>query len=322
MDITKVSDNQTQCANLVLSDKKRHGIIDGGHTFRQIIESKEWPKNDVPKFVQIEVITNVSHIEYLADARNMSVAVDPKSMEELRGSFESLKNVINNITIGDNRFIERVAFKQNEFWEEENVNAIDAHEIVAIVNMFNPNLYNPLTNSHPIQSYTGKEVSLSKFIKLDGRTNQEGDKAFRDKVVNEMAPIIPDIFRLWDTIECGFPDAAKDLKRKYGTKPYSNYGNPKVKKVALFSNKTLEYSVPRGIMYPVVGAFRSLVERDETTGLLRWSHNPFDAWQKAKAFIVETIIDNSETYSHSPEHIGKSKIIWDNLYMFVRHNAK
>ena len=48
------------------------------------------------KYVQVEVITSFDSIEELAEARNNSVAVDDKSIEELRGTFDPIKRIIEN----------------------------------------------------------------------------------------------------------------------------------------------------------------------------------------------------------------------------------
>ncbi|MDZ7543821.1 AIPR protein, partial [Clostridium perfringens] len=131
----------------------------------------------------------------LAEARNTSVAVDDKSIEELKGSFDCIKEIIQNQKIGTDKYFDRIAFKQNEYWgDKEKTNVIDVREIIAIMNMFNPYLYNPNEPTHPIQSYTGKEVSLKKFLKLapEDAKNKDGDVNFRNKVVKNMRNIIPD----------------------------------------------------------------------------------------------------------------------------------
>ncbi len=58
----------------------------------------------------------------------------------------------------------------NEHYSE-NVAIIDVREVITILNMFNQNLY-PIVgqqglsgDSQPIQSYTGKEASLKRFLK-------------------------------------------------------------------------------------------------------------------------------------------------------------
>ncbi|TJX12673.1 AIPR protein [Tissierella creatinini] len=308
-------DNKTNCIELVLSDNQRHGIIDGGHTYKIIISQQDNIKLD--KYVNFEVITHVSHIELLAEARNTSVAVDDKSIEELKGSFDCIKEIIQSDIIGEDKYYDRIAFKQNEFWGGEEKNIIDVREIIAIMNMFNPYLYDPSVAAHPIQSYTGKEVSLKKFLKLspDNEKSKDGNVEFRNNVVMKMKALIPDIFLLWDTIEKEFPQVSKDINRRYGSKKYSNYDNDKIKKVSLFSNEELEYTMPKGIMYPCVGAFRALVSKNKKTGECSWGLDPFKVWEEKKESIVTIILDNSRTAAgDSPDQIGKSSLIWDALY--------
>lgn len=315
--------NKSNEVELVLSDTQNHGIIDGGHTFKIIIEEQRNETISSEKYVSIEVITQVSHIETLAEARNTSVAVDDKSIEELKGSFDCIKNIIQNQKIGTDKYFERIAFKQNAYWgDKEKTNVIDVREIIAILNMFNPYLYNPDEATHPIQSYTGKEVSLKKFLKLapEDSKNKDGDvdsrnKDFRNKVIENMSAIIPDIFLLWDVIEKEFPEVSKDLNRKYGSKKYSNYSNNKINKVSLFSNEELLYTIPKGIMYPCLGAFRALIKQNKDTGECSWALNPFKVWNDKKESIVSMILDNSRSVaSDSPDQIGKSALIWDSLY--------
>ena len=57
-----------------------------------------------------------------------------------------------------------------------------------------------------------------------------------------------DIFKLWDDIEVNFAKVSKELNRRYGSKPYSNYGKDNVKKISMFSNVEMDYTVPKGIM--------------------------------------------------------------------------
>ena len=310
--------NKTNEVELVLSDSQNHGIIDGGHTFKIIIEQQEKKNIECEKYVGLEVITQVSHIEALAEARNTSVAVDDKSIEELKGSFDCIKGIIENQKIGIDKYYDRIAFKQNEYWgDKEKTNIIDVRELIAIINMFNPYLYDPSNPTHPIQSYTGKEVSLKKFLKLTpaGSKIKDGDANFRNKVIENMEKVIPDIFLLWDVIEKEFPQVSKDLNRKYGSKKYSNYNNNKVKKVSMFSNESLEYTIPKGIMYPCLGAFRALIKQNQKTGQCTWAIDPFKVWEDKKENIVSMILDNSKTVAgDSPDQIGKSALIWDSLY--------
>ncbi|MBQ9790696.1 MAG: AIPR family protein [Clostridia bacterium] len=308
--------NKTDEAEIVLSDHEKHGIIDGGHTFKIVCQNKD-KIEETEKFVSIEFIENFDIIENLAEARNTSVAVDDSSMEELRGSFDCFKNIFETHTIGGDNYFKRIRFKQNEHRYDENIsNIIDIKEIIAITNMFNPYLYCPSEAVHPIQSYSGKEVSLRRFLKVADQIVPPAERTNkRNEIIMNMSDVIKDVLALWDTIEREFPEVSKDINRKYGSKKYSNYKNDAITKISLFSNKNLDYTVPKGIIYPCLGAFRALIEQDKSTGKVSWSINPFGVWKKLGSSLVNTILDNSKTVAgDKPEIIGKSQIIWDSLY--------
>ena len=98
-------------------------------------------------------------------------------------------------------------------------------------------------------------------------------------------------------------------------KPYSNYGKDNVKKISMFSNVEMDYTVPKGIMYPVVGAFRALVcERD---GQYDWTISPFNVWDEKKEQIVTSVLESSAQFGNSPDKLGKSTLLWDSLYNMI-----
>lgn len=315
-------DNKTQSATIIFDDHTQHGIIDGGHTFKQICKFNETNYSTCDKYVQIEIMTNVDNITDLAEARNKSVPVDTKSLEELSGSFDVLKSTYEHKLIQGNDYSKRIIYKQNEVLdnddtdisEEDKIVSIDIRDIVAIINMFNLVLYPNDTNNHPQASYTTKENSLIKFLKMGSKNY---NRAKRDKVILDMRNIIPDIFLLWDTIETEFVSVVKDIGKKYGSISYSNYNNNKIKKYSTFSNKKMEYTIPKGIMYPILGAFRALVEVKDD-GTYGWSINPLEVWKNLKNTMVNTVIDTSISVGHSPDRIGKNTLLWNSLYQSVK----
>ncbi len=314
--------NKTDFVDIVLSDPEKHGIIDGGHTFKIICQNREGIEG-LEKYVNLEFIDNFDMIESLAEARNTSVAVDDSSLEELKGSFDCFKDILKDHRIGKDNYIRRVRFKQNEHRYDEEIrnNIIDIKEIIAITNMFNPKLYDPMKAVHPIQSYSGKEVSLRKFLNsVDANLSEEEKINQRNNTIANMSKIIKDIIQLWDTIEIEFPDVSKEINRKYGSKKYANLNNDAVTKISLFSNRPLKYTVPRGIIYPCIGAFRALIDVNEETGEITWAKgfDPFEVWNKMKTSLVNIILDNSKSIAgDKPEIIGKSNLIWDALYKQV-----
>ena len=48
-------------------------------------------------------------------------------------------------------------------------------------------------------------------------------KEARENMIRNMAPIIPDIFKLWEIVECNFTQKTLDANKRYGTSKYSRY---------------------------------------------------------------------------------------------------
>lgn len=93
-------------------------------------------------------------------------------------------------------------------------------------------------------------------------------------------------------------------KHYYGAKKYAKFDDGKVVGQTMFYQAGLKYLVPKGILYPVVGAFRALVEVDPGTGIYRWKKDPFMVWNDLGERIAGIVWDEKE---ENPEYIGKSK---------------
>ena len=94
LSVNKVSyDNQSGKVQIQLDDPEIHGNIDGGHTLRAIFELNEKQIMEDERYVFLEIFTGIDSPVELASARNTSVQVDLKSIEELQKSFEVLKHL-------------------------------------------------------------------------------------------------------------------------------------------------------------------------------------------------------------------------------------
>ena len=108
----------------------------------------------------------------------------------------------------------------NEHYNED-INPIDVREILALITMFSQTLYpyknidGTLNDQQPIQCYTGKEATLKRFVNLD--------KIDRDKMLNNMRRIIPDIFRIWEYIETQYAELSVKAGKRYTSRKYSKY---------------------------------------------------------------------------------------------------
>ena len=74
-------------------------------------------------------------------------------------------------------------------------------------------------------------------------------------------------------------------------------------------------------MYPLVGAFRSLVTTKDHT--YEWKVNPFEVWDKLGSKLTGIILDEKMA---NPDVIAKNTNLWSNLfkeiyiYAYVTHS--
>jgi len=297
-----IYDNKTDIMTMVVDEPYEHGDIDGGHTYKLILEHQN---EGIEQYVSFEIMVGVEDIiEDLAEARNTSSQVDEKSLAELGKQFEPIKD-----GIGGMPFFDRIAFKQNQQLEVDgkNVKMIDAREIVAIMTMFHAKQYG--AENHPLHAYSSKSRILDEYL--------EDPKDF-DKFTN----IATDIFDLYDLIELDFAEAYNKTGGRYGGKKYSGYktnkdGVPRIVGKSKFSLKPMIYKVPDGLIYPLVGAFRSLVGYDKESQKYYWKKNPESVYMEERESIVSKVIKFTDSIGNNPNATGKDSNVWDILYMTV-----
>lgn len=304
-------DNLTEELVLFLDDPEVHGNIDGGHTLRAILEAKNKNILSEERYVFVEIIVGLDSPVELAAARNTSVQVDLKSIAELENSFDVIKSAFKELP-----FSNRIQYKMNEHYNDSSISEIDVREIIAIMIMFSQEIYpyktaqGVLSEMQPIQCYSGKEASLRRFLKCNA-VEENQQRANRELMVKRMAKIIPDIFKLWEEVETTFATVSGQAGRRYGTRKYSKYHNGDIVGSSFFEEKDLNYIVPKGIMYPIVGAFRALVLTDESTGEYFWKKNPIDVWNVIGTKLVTMLLDEK---SENPDALAKNSNLWSNLF--------
>jgi hypothetical protein len=68
--------------------------VDGGHTYKLIVDNRENPNLPKDQYVKFEIITNVPEewITDIAGGLNTSVQVEDMSLDNLSNKFEWIKN--------------------------------------------------------------------------------------------------------------------------------------------------------------------------------------------------------------------------------------
>ena len=277
------------------NDKFLYGILDGGHTYTAIIAKR----NDIPeglrKFVRIEVITNVQNITRLSDARNTSVQVSDIALFNLDGKFDNIQEAIAGQT-----YENLIAYKDNED------KPIHVSELLRLLYAFDIEKY-PDDNAAPIQSYSGKAQVFKRYKQV-----------FESPFYKSLTKQLPIFIELYDTIERELPAKYNDYKRAQGV-AIPRFGSVRgiealdsQAKTEYLSNPT-KYFVSSGYIYPIYGAFRSLLKFDEKTGEVSWIFNPIDIWNEVGTALVQNTF---ETYTN-PQLAGKDKQLWLSNYRIV-----
>ena len=303
-------DTSTKELLVFFEDPEIHGNIDGGHTLRAILDGNVKHVIKENRYVFFEIFTGIESPVELAAARNTSVQVDLKSIAELENSFEEIKDAFKTLP-----FAHRIQYKMNEHYNDDGVHPIDIREIIAITAMFSQSMYPfktslGLNDLQPIQCYSGKEATLRKFLCMDSKDKAQ-QKINRDTMVRNMKPIIADIFKLFETVEAEFATAANAANKRYGTRKYSKFDDGNIVGKTLFEEQDLRYIVPKGLLYPLVGAFRALVVVDDKTNLYSWKKEPLDVWKAIGSKLVTIILDER---TENPDVLAKNPNLWNNLF--------
>ena len=158
----------------------------------------------------------------------------------------------------------------------------------------------------PIQSYSGKAQVFKRY-----------KEAFNGPFYKSLTKQLPVLISLYDTIESEMSSKYSEYKRKLGV------ANPKFGSVkgvesvtkattSYIQNKTT-YSISTGYIYPIFGAFRSLLRFDDEKGVVKWVFDPLEIWDEVGTSIVQNTFESS----NNPQLAGKDKQLWLSNYRIV-----
>ncbi len=281
-------------------DFEVHGNVDGGHTYKTILQYRD-QLDAGQQYVKIEILSGIEGIfQSLAAARNTSVQVQDKSIAELEDRFNIIKN-----TLSVEPYYSRVFFKENDNGD------IDVADLLALLNMFNISRYSGM-NSFPINSYSSKKKCIDLYI---SDHKQYGESLENPYV--KMIGIMPDIFKLYDAIEVGMNKfyRQKNAGGRYGATKGVQVPKPGQEFHSKFFANDMDASSPNGFLYPILAAFRALVE--EKDGQYCWKKNPFAVLEKVGGDLVESTVSMSRSLGNNPQSVGKEANLWKTLYMTV-----
>jgi hypothetical protein len=132
-----------------LTDPEKHGLLDGGHTYRVVTESaRVLADDDDPRYVRVEFIAGFDRdtISDVVEARNTSNQVRDESLANLRQEFEPLKEVLKPHSYAD-----LIAWSEYEELEFGKPKPIDVRDIISYLITFDTSSYN--STNQPLIAY-------------------------------------------------------------------------------------------------------------------------------------------------------------------------
>ena len=292
-------DNKESKVTLHLSNPKLHGLLDGGHTYKIVKEEIE-SISDVdsrPRYIRIEFLEgfNQDDITDIVGARNRSNQVKDESLMNLDGQFKYLK-----IALSGSSFLDKIAFKENELDNEENLKPIDVKEVIAILTAFEKQRFGD--ENHPTISYSSKGECLKNF-----RDNPEAYRKF--------GPLTQDVLILYDNIRKELPNIYNKRGGRFGKLT----GVTKRTQPLHYIDDRSEYGVPDGFVYPILAAFRALIE-EKSDGMYIWGKglSPIDLLKGDVGQSLAAAIGRRALEDQNPSKTGKSASVWTECYQAVQ----
>lgn len=257
--------------------------------------TKEAGKLSDDCYVRMDIRVNLSTAEIInmVAANNTSVQVDNRSLEDLQGSYDVIKELLSN-----EPFYDRIQFRMNQRSDDGRMIHVD--KLLAILMMFSHSWYdNNITNRDYPMHYCQTQNVHKRFM--------EQDKEERNRMLRDMAPIFHDIFELWDKIELELPEfKGKGCRKSFKYLSYTKYKDGETVGKTLFYQNDMQYLIPEGIVYPAIAAFRMLTEQDKD-GRYYWKYDPFIVWSELKAQTSFYILMSDLP---TPTKIGKSMMTY------------
>ncbi len=296
------TDEKTGTLTLILSDQNLHGLLDGGHTYEILMQNRgDLEAKGEKQFVKLELIEgfDTDELVNLVDARNSSNQVKDESLLNLDQKFEEIKECLQG-----QPYSGHIAYKEYETFPDGTPKPISIREIISLLMTMDRQHFS--ASVHPINTYRSKAACLNHF--------REHPEAFK-----KIYPIAPEILKLWDTIHLQLPELYNAVRGEKGDVTGGRFG--KLTGVAYskgsawtldFTGKQSSYSIPAGFKYPILGAFRAILE--DGGRRYKWGIDPFEMFSDGLGKDLARTIGEFALDAQNPSKTGKSQIVWQSCY--------
>ncbi len=296
-------DNKEGTVTLSLDDPKKHGLPDGGHTFRVVMdtlsETEDQTMRSLP--VRMEILTGFddpSDVINIVEARNTSIQVKGISLLDAEGAFDGIKALV-----AGEPYADKIAYSEYSIDSEGKRKPISIREILSYLICFDIDAFD--SEKHPTKAYQSKWQVEEHFSEN------------RDRMA-KLYPLLKDILRLRDTIHQELPriynneGGDNSAPARFGTLDGVVGAKPRVERL-YFLDGWSDYRIPNAYIYSILAAFRVLVIKPSPRSNCRWKADPFEVLQKQAGKLARRFGKYARDVEN-PNQFGKNIAAWDNIY--------
>jgi hypothetical protein len=279
LNITLEKDGDEDYIDTEISDARKVGIADGGHTFAVIdntmrrIEDLKAIEGWTEPFVRVRFITTKGTYvvpEEMVEALNTSTQVKEHTMDEYRNEFQPLKDILT----GSGFDIKHISFREND------AGSWDVREILQRLGCF-------LKDKQSLgpQLYKSKQKALKLYI----------DPKSREEFL-ALSDVMLDIAFLPEYIEAQF-SSKENMKNR------NRFGGLRVVKPLKEDhtypgiNLKTRHRLDLAATLPLAGAFRELLQTDPKTGKQFWIVDWKEAFKRTADELYRALTNNLATVS-------------------------
>lgn len=270
------------------------GIVDGGHTYRLILQGQATGKMPSDQYIKIEILVGVPEtlVTDIAGGLNTAVQVQDMSLANLAGEFEWIKDRLEG-----EPYESVIGYRENEGEKE-----LDIRDVIAYMTLFNTELYPNEGSDYPITAYRAKTTALQQFLQ-----HQDSFKKLKN--------ILPDILKFADVVNSEARDLHNQAGGKAGRLDFMRKGDYTFP----FIDQDGEYRLHDGALFPMLGAFRWMVEEDPK-GQIRWKGGygrALKIWRASAAELMKATQSTNQELGYNSNALGKSRNHWATLHSVV-----
>lgn len=285
------------------------GIVDGGHTYGIIGNVQDDPRMREEQHVEVNVRVGVPPEMYAEISRglNTGIQVAQQSLDNLAGHYDWMK-----LEIDEEPYADKLA------WREEDVGEYDVRDLICVLEAFNVFDFPNTGSNHPISAYEKWSIPTAKFAKdaVEHKSNVQGSKYYR------LHRLLKDGLRLYDTIR-------RDFYQVYNAADLGQAGKLKIVEQA---KEGTEFSFPfaqlqgakfrltKGALFPIMAAFRNMVEVDPQTGEAQWRggfNAVLELWKEVSPEVARVTKTAIQDIGYQPDALGKNRGHWSNMHKTI-----